>query len=219
MIVRDEAETLEAEAFSRKVDEVHLAVLNLATTCGIFHGMNDALGEERIVSRKPSHAVGVIQYDLIHVLVIRLCALCDHGMRPDDASMAALMKALDNQELKDRLIEKDRRWRRATLSRSSTHPDASLNICTLIERWNRLQGEGDSMRRVRHLRNKKLGHVTVGFAKENRAILQELWTLIEHTLDVAESIRLVFVGTEYRYRDVVDGHKADGRALIEALRS
>ena len=74
------------------------------------------------------------------------------------------------------------------------------------------------MRRVRHLRNKKLGHVTVGFAKENRAVLQELWTLIEHTLDVAESIRLVFARTEYRYGDVVDGHKADGRALIEALR-
>ena len=70
MIVRDEADTLGAEALSRKVDEVHLAALNLAATCGIFHGINDAVGEERIASRKPSHAIGVIQYDLIHVLVI-----------------------------------------------------------------------------------------------------------------------------------------------------
>lgn len=221
MIVRDEAETLGAVALSRKVAEVHLAVLNLAATCGIFHGMNDALGEAKIAPRKPSHAIGVIQYDLINVLVIRVCALCEQGMqvRPDDASMAILMKALGNQELKDRLIEKDRRWRRAMISRSSTHPDASLNICTLIERWNRLQGEGDSMRRVRHLRNKKLGHVTIGFAKENRAVLQELWTLIEHTLDVAESIHLVFAETEYRYREVIDSHRVDGRALIETIRS
>ncbi|WP_438274902.1 hypothetical protein [Nitrobacter sp.] len=84
----------------------------------------------------------------------------------DDASIAVLMKALDNQELKGRLTEKDRRWRGAMLSRSSDYPDASSNISTLIERWERLQGEGDSTRRVRHLRNKKLGHVTIGCKSE-----------------------------------------------------
>jgi hypothetical protein len=221
MIVWDEVETLGAEALSRKVDEIHETVLNLAATCGIFHGMNEALGDVAIAPRKASHAIGVIQYDLINVLVIRLCALCEQGaiVKPDDASIAVLMTALDNQGLKDRLIEKDRRWRRAMLSRSSTHPDAPSNIATLIERWERLQGKADSMRRVRHLRNKKLGHVTVGFAKENSAVLQALWTLIEYTLDVAESIYLVFTETKYRYRDVIDNHREDGRALIEALRS
>ncbi len=211
---------LGAEALSGKVDEVHLAVLNLAATYGVFHGMNDAIGQERMASGKPSHAIRVIQYDLIHVLVIRVCALCDEGARakPDDASIAVLMKALDNQELKGRLTEKDRRWRRAMLSRPPSHADARSSIEILMERWEQLQAEDDSMRRVRHLRNKKLGHVTDGFEKENSAVLQELWTLIERMFDVAESIRLVFASDEYLYRDVVNGHKADGRALIEALR-
>lgn len=42
-------------------------------------------------------------------------------------------------ELQDRLLEKDRRWHRAMLSRSQTHPDAPLKIDMLMERWNRLQ--------------------------------------------------------------------------------
>lgn len=31
-------------------------------------------------------------------------------------------------------------------------------------------------------------------------------------------IQLVFAQTEYRYQEVIDSHKKDGRALIEALR-
>lgn len=219
--MRSEAKTLGVESLSSKVEEIHIAVLNLAASYGVFHGLNDALGEGSIASRKSSHAIGVIQYDLIHVLVIRFCALCEDGARarPDDASIAVLMKALDDQELKGRLIERERRWHHAMLSRSPTHPNAPSNIDILVARWERLRGEEDSMRRVRHLRNKKISHVTDGFEKKHSAVLQELWTLIDQTFDVAESIQGVFFGREHRYRDTVTEHKAEGRALIESLRS
>lgn len=219
MIVGSEASAQAEEAFLKKVDEIHQAVLHLAASYGIFHGMNDAFGGRSIAPRKASHAIGVIQYDLVNVLVVRLCALCEQGgmAKPDDASMAVLMKEIDNQALRDRLAEKDRRWSRALLSRSPKYRDARSNVAILMERWEKLQSVGESLRRIRHLRNKKIGHVTIGFEKEDLVLFQELWTLIEHTFDLAESIQLVLAGTEYRYRAVVDSHKEDGRALIEAL--
>lgn len=220
MIVVGKEIALAVDVFSKKADEIHLAVLNLAASYGIFHGMNEALKDGRIASRKPSQAIGVIQNDLIHIMVVRVCSLCDQGARSDDASMAVLMKALDDHHmLRDWLIEKDRRWRRAMLSRSPKYRDAPSNISILMERWEKLLSEGESLRKIRHLRNKKLGHLTTGFEKKDRAVLKELWTLLEYAFDVAESIRAVFVGDEYRYRNVVEGYKADGRGLIEALHS
>lgn len=94
VIVRDEAAALEAGALSRKVDEVHLAVLNLAATCGIFHGMNDAIGEEGIASRK--------QYDLIHVLVRAVFCLHFAKFRDTDTRLESMSAAQQTEWLASR---------------------------------------------------------------------------------------------------------------------
>lgn len=207
------------ESISEMVTEIHVAALNLASTYGIFHGMNDAIGDEKIPSGRPSQAIAVIQNDLIHTIAFRVCALCEESNRRDDANMSVVLKSLDDQKFCDALIEKDRRWRAKVLPRPTTHPDAAFNIQSLRERWANLKGKRESMDRIRHLRNKKLGHVTVGFQKENRAVLHELWTLAKETLSVAEGIRLVFADTDCRYHEAIDSYHRDGRALIDALRT
>ena len=207
------------ESLSQKVTEIHIAALNLAITYGIFHGMNDALGEQKVASGRSSQAIAVIQNDLIHTMIFRVCALCEASDRRDDANMSVVLKSLDDQQFRTTLIERDRRWRAKVLHRATTHPDAESNIQSLEERWASLQSKGESLGRIRHLRNKKLGHVTVGFQKENRAVLLELWTLVKDALGVAEGIQLVFAETDCHYKQTIDSHHKDGRALIDALRT
>jgi hypothetical protein len=206
------------ESLSQMLTEIHIAALNLAATYGVFHGMNDAFSEGGIESKRPSHAIGVIQSDMIHTIAFRLCALCEESTKPDDANMSVALKSLDNPSFCNALIEKDRRWRAKMLRRATTHPDAETNIRLLRERWACLQSKPESLNRIRHLRNKKLGHVTVGFQKENHAMLHELWTLVNAALSVAEGIQLVFAGTDCHYQETIDSYHQDGRALIDALR-
>lgn len=202
------------------VTEIHVAALDLAASYGVFHGMNDAFRDGKIHAKGPSHAIGVIQNDLVRLIAVRLCALCEESTRPrrDDANMSVVLTRLDDQDFCDALIEKDRRWRTKVFPRASTFPDAASNIQKLRERWGNLKSNSDALEKVRHLRNKKLGHVTVGFQKENHALLHELWTLVQAALRVAEGIRLVFDETDCRYQEIIDSHHRDGKELIDVLR-
>ncbi|WP_441232561.1 AbiU2 domain-containing protein [Bradyrhizobium sp. 1200_D9_N1_1] len=206
------------ETLSEMVTEIHLASLDLAASYGVFHGMNDALGQGRVESGGPSQAVGVIQGDLIRMVAFRVCALCEESKRRDDANISLVLKALDDPSFCEALIAKDRLWRAKVLARASMVPDAASNMRSLRERWDTLKSNSESLDRIRHLRNKKLGHVTVGFQKENRALLHELWTLVKATLRVAEGIQLVFAQTDCRYQEAIDSYHRNGRALIDGLR-
>ena len=49
------------ESFEHSLQEIHIATLNLATTYGLFHGMNDAFKAGKISERRPSHAIAIVQ--------------------------------------------------------------------------------------------------------------------------------------------------------------
>ena len=206
----------ELETLLTKADAVHVAALNLASTLGIFHGINDVLRERQLRGR-PSHAVGTIQFDLLQIMVIRVCALCEGGRRPDDASMPVLLGVLNDRRLREVLIEKDRRWRKNTMYRIPAGRDAAANIRSLKIRWAALKRNESSLTKLRHLRNKQLGHVTIGFEKNHRALLKELWTLTDRALSVARYIRLVFHQIDCDYQDARASLQKDGKALVDTL--
>jgi hypothetical protein len=74
----------------------------------------------------------VIQSDLLQLLVIRVCALCEAVQnRADDASIAVLVSAVGDQKVRAGLIAADERWRagigpraerRASVARQTRHP-------------------------------------------------------------------------------------------------
>ena len=126
------------ESLSEMVAEIHITALDLAATYGVFHGMNDAFARGKIELKKPSHAIAVIQNDLIRSIAFRLCALCEKSDRHYDANMSVVLKSLDDPTFCDRLIDRDQRWR-AKVLRTSTYPDAASNIQTLKARWANLK--------------------------------------------------------------------------------
>jgi hypothetical protein len=77
------------ERLQAKAEAVHRAALNLSTTYGVFHGIN-SVSDKALVSTYVAEAVNSIQHDLQHLMAIRLCALCEKGPRPDDASIIVL---------------------------------------------------------------------------------------------------------------------------------
>src|ERR1700737_1252809 len=112
------------EILREKAEAVHIAAMNLATTLGIFHGINNS--RLRIsVEGKAAHAVNAIQFDLLQLLVIRVCAICETpvaGSRPDDAALSVLLEALNDKMVRNHLIERDRRWHEKMKHRLLTEP-------------------------------------------------------------------------------------------------
>jgi hypothetical protein len=101
-----------------KADAVHIAALNLSSTLGVFHGINNSL-EAGALGGPEIRAINVIQSDLLHLLVIRVCALCASVQnRPDDASIQGLVNALEDIGTREKLIEADERWRAAIGARA-----------------------------------------------------------------------------------------------------
>lgn len=206
-------------ALKEKAESVHVAALNLATTLGIFHGLNSALRTHSLRG-EASHAVGAIQFDLLQIMVVRVCALCEQpqrGARIDDASIAVIMQALDDQLLREYLIEKDRRWYEKMKYRIVNHVGVKVHIKSLRLRWAALQRHEKSLNRLQHFRNKQLGHVTTGFDKSKRALLRELWHLADRALSVAGHVRLVFHDQEWDYQDSASNMGDDARAMMKIL--
>jgi hypothetical protein len=63
-------------ALREKAEAAHIASMNLATTLGIFHGINGVAVRPEV--RGPAvPAINAVQHDLLQLLAIRVCALCD----------------------------------------------------------------------------------------------------------------------------------------------
>ncbi len=153
------------------------------------------------------------------MMVIRVCALCEEIIRAtDDASMFFLIDALKDEAVANALIEKGRRWREKIGYRLTTHSDAAADIASLRQKWDSLIGDNQKpLKNIRHHRNKNIGHITIGFDKENREILANLYKLIRDSLDVASSVRLVFRQENVFYLETIASHQKDGGGLIGAL--
>jgi len=202
-----------------KAESVHIAAMNLATTVGVFHGLNGAF-RTHVLRGQSSYAVGSIQFDLLQIMVVRVCALCEplqDRLRPDDASMAVIMRELEHKPLREYLIEKDRRWHKGMEHRIVGHLEVNGHIKSLKLRWAALQRHEKSIAKLRHFRNKQLGHVTTGFDKSNISLLRELWRLADRSLSVAGHIRLVFHDQAWDYQDSVSNMREDAQAMMQIL--
>ena len=207
------------EILKEKAEAVHVAAMNLATTLGIFHGVNNSRLRTS-VEGNAAQAVNAIQFDLLQLLVIRVCAICEapvKGSRPDDAALFVLLEALNNIDVRNHLIETDRRWHEKMQHRLRTRPEAARNIKSLKLRWSALKRHGRSLAKLQHFRNKQLGHVTVGFERSKVVLLKELWTVADQALNVARYVRLVFHQQDWDYRGSSVASRADGRALVTEL--
>jgi hypothetical protein len=131
-----------------KAEAVHIAALNLANTFGVFHGINDAL-EDGEAGGPGVRAINVIQSDLLHLLVIRVCALCEASKnRADDASIAILVNAISDQKVREGLIEADERWRTAIGPRAKKCANVAQSIVELEGQWAAVVAPSDILERL-----------------------------------------------------------------------
>lgn len=182
-----------------KAAAVHIAALNLANTLGIFHGVNDAL-EDGEAAGPGVRAINVIQSDLLHLLVIRVCALCEASKnRADDASIAILVSAIGDQKVREGLIETDERWRDAIGPRAEKCASVRQSIKELERQWAAVVSPPDVLERLYRFRKKRLGHVTVANPVGREAQLQELWLTARKVLTAASQVRLIFYREDFDY--------------------
>src|SRR5258708_10494996 len=208
----------EIEELKAKAEAVHVAALNLSNTLGVFHGINNSL-EAGPLGGPEIRAINVIQSDLLHLLVIRVCALCTSAQnRPDDASIEVLMNALREKGIRKKLIEADERWRASIGARAQMCADVRKSIGMLKRRWSVISTQPERLKRLVHLRNKRLGHVTVSIKPKQEAQLIELWRTARSALSVARQIRLVFHREDFNYLKSSAKAEVVGRKLIAAIR-
>ena len=202
---------------SDKAEAVHLAALNLTNTLGVFYGINNAL--EAGVEAPGVRAINVIQFDLLHLLVIRVCALCDvEQNRIDDASIALLVKAVAAQQVCASLIAADERWRAVIGPRAERRATVAQSIAALQVRWAAVTSDPEVLKRLYHFRNKRLGHVTVADALGQGSQLRELWLTAENVLSAAREVRLIFYREDFDYLESSSRAAEAGRQLVNALK-
>jgi len=201
-----------------KAEAVHIAALNLANTLGIFHGINDAL-EDGQVGGPEVRAINVIQADLLHLLVIRVCALCEAKQnRADDASIAVLVSAVADQKVRAGLIAADERWRAGIGPRAERCASVGQSIGALKGRWTAVISHPEMLKRLYHFRNKRLGHVTVANELGQESQLRELWLTARKVLSAARQVRLVFYREDFDYLKSSSRAAVVGGQLVNALK-
>jgi hypothetical protein len=202
-----------------KAEAVHIAALNLANTLGIFHGINDAL-EDGEAGGPAVRAINVIQSDLLHLLVIRVCALCDIAKNmADDASIAILVSAIGDQKVREDLIEADERWRAQIGPRAEKCASVGESIGELEGQWAAVVASPDILERLYRFRNKRLGHVTVANAVGREAQLQELWLTARKVLSAARLVRLIFHRQDFDYLKSSSGAGEAAGQLVNAFKT
>jgi hypothetical protein len=201
-----------------KAEAVHIAALNLANTLGVFHGINDALEDGQVVGPE-AQALNVVQFDLLQLLVIRVCALCEAVQdRADDASIAVLVSAVADQKVHAGLIAADERWRAGIGPRAERCATVGQSIGALKGQWAAVTSHPEILKRLYHFRNKRLGHVTVANALGQEAQLRELWLTAQKVLSAARQVRLVFYREDFDYLKSSSRAEAVGGQLVNAVK-
>jgi hypothetical protein len=209
---------LKIQELRTKAEAVHVAALNLSNTFGVFHGINNAV-ERGTLMGSEIRAINIIQSDLLHLLVIRVCALCftNQKERPDDASLDRLISALRERELCGELIAADKRWRAAVGPRAERCATVQKSIGMLRRRWAYVNSQPEVWKRLNHFRSKRLGHITVAAKPRQEAQLNELWSMTRNALSAARQVRLVFCREDTNYLQLSARAEVVGRRLIVVI--
>jgi hypothetical protein len=205
-------------ALREKAEAAHIASMNLATTLGIFHGINRPAVRSDV--RGPAvPAVNAVQHDLLHLSAIRVCALCDEPTKAyrDDASLPIILGELNECDVRQHLIAENQQWYDKMRHRIPGLRTAAQEFKALNVSWAALRKHRPSLDRLKYFRNKQLGHVTVGFDRSRATLLKELWTVADQALRVARHLRRVSHKQDWDYLANSKHTRADGRALIREL--
>jgi hypothetical protein len=64
------------QRYCKQAEITHYFAENLAQTLGVFHGISDT-AKELCVEGVPMGALNIVLFDLLQIMMIRVCALCD----------------------------------------------------------------------------------------------------------------------------------------------
>jgi hypothetical protein len=129
-----------------------------------------------------------------------------------------LIAALRDQEIREGLIDADKRWRAAIGYRAERCASVQKSIGTLKRRWFPISSQPEVLERLHRFRNKRLGHVTVADKPSQEAQLIELWRMARNALSAARQVRLVFHREDFNYLQSSSRAEAVGRKLIIAIK-
>lgn len=205
-------------ALREKAEAAHIASMNLGTTLGIFHGINRSAIRPEL--RGPAvPAIDAVQHDLLQLSAIRICALCDEPtkVRPDDASLPIILRELNECDVRQHLIAENQQWYDKMRHRIPGLRTAAQEFRALHVSGAALRKHRTSLGKLKHFRNKQLGHVTVGFDRSRATLLKELWAVADQALRVARHLRRVSHKQDWDYLANSKCTRADGRALIREL--
>jgi hypothetical protein len=210
--------TLLSKIVKEKAEAAHIASMNLAMTLGIFHGINRSTVRPEV--RRPAvPAIDAIQHDLLQLSAIRVCALCDEPFRvsPDDASLPIILRELNECDVRQHLIAENQQWYEKMRHRIPGLRTAAQEFKALNVSWAALRKHRVSLRKLKHFRNKQLGHVTVGFDRSRATLLKELWAVADQALRIARHLRRVSHKQDWDYLANSKHTRSDGEALIREL--
>lgn len=204
----------DVERLKTMADAVHHAALNLASTYGTFLGVN-AMRNKEVVNPHVAVAINSVQHDLLHLMVVRLCGLCDYGSKPDDASIFVLAAKI-TPAIRQELVATDKEFRRVMGQRAQRVPDVAHSLANLRRRRAALRSRA-ALVSIKHFRNKLLAHVTVGHNASNTVRLGDLWNLTKTALGAARDVGLVLHRKDHDYMRESRTARKCGRALAIAL--
>lgn len=210
---------MDAEVFkdySRRAEILHHFAENQAQTLGVFHGINET-ARRLAVEGEAIGALNIVLFDLLQIMIVRVCALCDTGNRQDDVQMSKLIEGLNEPRFREYSNEKEQRWRQAVGFRAGPAQDIDSHILALNEQWRLVSAEGDAIRRMKHYRNKALAHATTGLDADSKPIIGDIWKVSRLLLSAARCIRLILEREDWNYLEHSEDGKAYGKALVEAL--
>jgi hypothetical protein len=152
-------------------------------------------------------------------IVIRVCALCSSAQdRPDDASIMGLIDALQDQEIREGLLDAGKCWRAAIGYQAERCANVQTSIGMLKRRWSHISSRPEVLERLHRFRNKRLGRVTIAAKPNQEAQLIELWRMARNALSAARQIRLVFHRENFNYLQSSSRAEVVRRKLIVAIK-
>lgn len=206
-----------AERLKVLADAAHLAALNLAMTYGVFHGINSARGSP-VKNMRVAAAINSIQHDLLHLMAVRVCALCEQPFhpRPDDSSLPQIGHHI-TPAVRAYLIAADRDWRAKIGLRAARVTDVAKGIASFRRQLTALRAHEESLKRAKHFRDKQLAHVTVGHNPTSKVVLRDLWKLTRIALAAARGLRLATHRHDWDYLGEARRAENTGKALAKAI--
>jgi hypothetical protein len=207
------------QRYCKQAEIIHHFAENLAQTLGVFHGIYDTV-KELDVEGEPVAALNIVLFDLLQIMIMRVCALCDEPNgkdKDDDVRMRLLIAGLNEPRFQKFLVEKEERWREIVSYRAGPPQHITSLIEALNDQWILVTAEKEAIRRIKHYRNKALAHATTGLDAESKPIIGDIWKLSRLLLSVAKYIRLLLERDEWDYLEHASDREASGKALVLAL--